>query len=196
MFLPWRTEDKLYTNYNSYADRYHDQIEEIKKAEDLFIHHEQEIDDAFQQLQTVGPPQDAWDNLAPGTQELEQAAQDEGNTDERPMAEEDIQTHINQIINEQPQSKNNSLNLKYMKEARRELLTNQQYNRYMKQLNEEQKTVVMYHRKWCKETVLTLKQNKPIKPYCLFLSGPGGVGKSHVVKLIHTDTVKLLQCAH
>ena len=71
-----------------------------KKAEDLFIHHEQEIDDAFQQLQTVGPPQDAWDNLAPGTEELEQAVQDEGNTDERPMAEEDIQTHINQIINE------------------------------------------------------------------------------------------------
>ena len=90
----------MYTNYNSYADRYHDQIEEIKKAEDLFIHHEQEIDDAFQQLQTVGPPQDAWDNLAPGTEELEQAVQDEGNTDERPMAEEDIQTHINQIINE------------------------------------------------------------------------------------------------
>ena len=83
-----------------------------------------------------------------------------------------------------------------MKEARKELLTNQQYNRYMKQLNEEQKTVIMYHRKWCKETVLALKQNKPIKPYCLFLSGPGGVGKSHVVKLIHTDTVKLLQCAH
>ena len=71
LFLPWRTEDKLYTNYNSYANRYHDQIEEIKKAEDLFIHHEQEIDDAFQQLQTVGPPQDAWDNLAPGTEELE-----------------------------------------------------------------------------------------------------------------------------
>ena len=74
-------------------------LNHLKKAEDLFIHHEQEIDDAFQQLQTVGPPQDAWDNLAPGTEELEQAAQDEGNTDEHPMAE-DIQTHINQIINE------------------------------------------------------------------------------------------------
>ena len=45
--------------------------------------------------------------------------------------------------------------------------------------------VVMYHRKWCKETVIALKQNKPVKPYYLFLSGPGGVGKSHVVKLIH-----------
>ena len=196
LFLPWREENKLQGNYNSHADRYHDQMEEIRKIEDLFIHHEQEIDDAFQQLQTVGPPQDAWDNLAPAAEESQQAAQDEGNADERPMAEEDIQDHINQIINERPQSKNDSLNLKYTKEARKELLTNQQYNRYMQHLNEQQKLVVMYHRKWCKETVLALKQNKPIKPYCLFLSGPGGVGKSHVVKLIHTDTVKLLQCAH
>ena len=66
----------------------------------------------------------------------------------------------------------------------------------MQQLNKEQKMVVMYHRKWCKETVLALKQNKSIKPYFLFLSGPGGVSKSHVVKILHTDTVKLLECAH
>ena len=112
------------------------------------------------------------------------------------MAEEDIQVHIDHIMNEQPQSKNDSLNLKYTKEARKELLSTQEYNKYMRHLNEEQKIVVMYHRKWCKETVIALKQNKPIQPYCLFLSGPGGVGKSHVIKLIHTDTVKLLQCAH
>ena len=112
------------------------------------------------------------------------------------MAEEDIQVHINHIMNEQPQSKNDSLNLKYTKKARKELLSTQEYNKYMQHLNEEQKIVVMYHRKWCKETVIALKQNKPIQPYCLFLSGSGGVGKSHVIKLIHTDTVKLLQYAH
>ena len=65
----------------------------------------------------------------------------------------------------------------------------------MQHLNEEQRLVMMYHKKWCKETVIALKQNKPVKPYYLFLSGPCGVGKSHVVKLIHTDTIKLLQCA-
>ena len=71
-----------------------------------------------------------------------------------------------------------------------------EYTKCMQQLNKKQKIVVMYHRKWCKETVLALKQNKPVKPYCLFLSGPGGVGKNHVVKILHTDTVKLLECAH
>ena len=195
LFLPWREEDKLHGNFKLYTYRYHEEIDKIKRVEDLFIHHEEEINDAFEQLQTVGPPQDALDNLAPGTEDSQQAAQEEGITDQQPMAEEDIQTHIDQIVNEQQQSKNDSLNLKYTKEARKELLTTVEYNKYMQQLNEEQKIVVMYHRKWCKETVLALKQNKPIKPYCLFLSGPRGVGKSHVVKLIHTDSVKLLQCA-
>ena len=198
LFMPLREEIKLHENYKSYTDRYHDEIDKIKKVEELFIHQEEEINDAFQQLQTLGPPEDAWGNLAPGAEESQQTAQDEGITDERPMTEEDIQAHIDHIMNEQPQSKNDSLNLKYTKEARKELLSTQEYNKYMQHLNEEQKIdlVVMYHRKWCKETVIALKQNKPIQPYCLFLSGLGGVGKSHVVKLIHTDTVKLLQCAH
>ena len=30
-------------------------------------------------------------------------------------------------------------------------------------------------------------------PYRVFLSGPGGVGKSHVIRLIHSDTLKLLR---
>ena len=195
LFLPWRQEDKLHGKFKSYTERYNEEIDKIKKVEDLFIHHEEEINDAFEQLHTVGPPQDAWDNLAPGTEESQQAAQEEGITNEHYIAEEDIQAHIDQIVNEWQQSKNDGLNLKYTKEARKELLTNVKYNKYMQQLNEEQKTIVMYHTKWCKDTVLALKQNKPIKPYCLFLSRPGGVGKSHVVKLIHTDTVKLLQCA-
>ena len=111
LFLPWRDENKLHAKYTSYADRYHHEIEKIKKVEDEFIHHEEEINEAFKELATVGPPQDAWDNIAPGTQESEEEAKTEGITDERPMAEEDIQAHIDQIVNERPQSKNDSLNL-------------------------------------------------------------------------------------
>ena len=51
----------------------------------------------------------------------------------------------------------------------------------------------MYHREWCKETVTRLKQHRSVKPYHLFLSGPGGVGKSYVIKMIHTDTVRYLR---
>ena len=38
-----------------------------------------------------------------------------------------------------------------------------------------------------------MKDGRPIVPYRVFLSGPGGVGKSHVIKLIHSDTIKLLR---
>ena len=141
-------------------------------------------------------PQATWDNLAPGAEEAQELAQNEGISDEHPMAEGDIQAHIDQIVKDLPPSRNESLRLKYTKEARKELLSTQEYNKCMQQLNKEQKTIVMYHRKWCKGSVHALKQNKPVKTCCLFISGPGGVDKSHVVKMLHTDTVKLLECAH
>ena len=51
----------------------------------------------------------------------------------------------------------------------------------------------MFHRDWCKKAILALKEGKPVQPYHVFLSGPGGVGKSHVIKLVHSDTLKLLK---
>ncbi len=51
----------------------------------------------------------------------------------------------------------------------------------------------MFHRAWCKRAVIALKNGQPVSPYRLFVSGPGGVGKSHVISLIRNDTVKLLR---
>ena len=50
----------------------------------------------------------------------------------------------------------------------------------------------MFHRK-CKKAIIALKEGKPVEPYHVFLSGPGGVGKSHVIKLIYSDTLKFLR---
>ena len=33
-----------------------------------------------------------------------------------------------------------------------------------------------------------MKKGEAIKPYRVFLSGPGGVGKSYIISLIHRDT--------
>ena len=51
----------------------------------------------------------------------------------------------------------------------------------------------MFHRNWCKKAVVALKQGKPIEPYQVFMSGPGGVGKSHVIRLINSDRIKILR---
>ena len=46
---------------------------------------------------------------------------------------------------------------------------------------------VMFHRNWCKKVVIALNK---ANPYRVFLSGPGGVSKSRVIRLIHSDTIK------
>ena len=51
----------------------------------------------------------------------------------------------------------------------------------------------MFNRAWCKRAVIALKNGEPVRPYHVFVSGPGGVGKSHVISLIRNDTVRLLR---
>ena len=115
----------------SYEHIYNDEIEQIKATEKMFIHEEDEINSVFEHLQAAGPPQAVWDNIAPGAEEADKLTHQEGISDECPMAEEDIQHHINQIVNDQSQSHNESLNTKYTKEARKELLSPHEYNKCM-----------------------------------------------------------------
>ena len=49
----------------------------------------------------------------------------------------------------------------------------------------------MFHSGWCKKAVHALKHGQQIER--VFLSGPGGVGKSHVIKLIQSDKIKLIK---
>ena len=78
LFLPWRTEKKLRGNHISYEDRYNDEIEQIKATGKMFIHHKDEINNPFEHLQAAGAPQAAWDNIAPGVEEAEEMAHQEG----------------------------------------------------------------------------------------------------------------------
>ena len=59
-------------------------------------------------------------------------------------------------------------------------------------LDTKQRQIVNYHRGWCKDPVVAVKKGEAIKPYRLFVSGPGGVGKSYAISLIRRDAMKLL----
>ena len=50
-----------------------------------------------------------------------------------------------------------------------------QYRGMLRELNSKQRAIVMFHRNWCKKAVIALKEGKPVEPYHVFLSGPGGV---------------------
>ena len=86
-----------------------------------------------------------------------------------------------------------SLHARYESAANNQEIPADQYRKILRELNAKQRVIVMFHHNWCKKAVLALKEGKPIEPYHVFLSGPAGVGKSHVIKLIHSDTLKFLE---
>ncbi len=79
---------------------------------------------------------------------------------------------------------------RYESAANKEIIPPEEYRQLFRQLNDKQR---LYHRNWCKNAIIALKAGKPVKPYRVFLSGPGGVGKSHVIRIIQSDTIKLLK---
>ncbi len=83
--------------------------------------------------------------------------------------------------------------LRFESAANKGEISPDEYRTLLRGLNTRQRQIVMFHRNWCKKAVVALKQGKPIEPYRVFVSGPGGVGKSHIIRLIHSDTIKILR---
>lgn len=95
------------------------------------------------------------------------------------LEEEDIIDNANILINPNGSSEANpslNLSLRFEAAANKDIIHPEEYRILMRGLNAK---IVMYHRKWCKHTVLALKQNRKVTPCHVFVSGPGGVGKSH-----------------
>ena len=62
----------------------------------------------------------------------------------------------------------------------------------MRTLSAKQWHIVMYNRAWCKSYINANQNGEKFQGYRIFLSGPGGTGKSHVVCLIQRDMADLL----
>ena len=76
-------------------------------------------------------------------------------------------------------------------------MTSVEYRAMIRGLNAKQKEIgFFYNRAWCNNAVIAMKQNKRIVPYRIFLSGPGGVGKYHVIRLVHYDIMKLVSLSN
>ena len=72
-------------------------------------------------------------------------------------------------------------------------MSHSEYCMHMHSLNDGQWAIVMYNRAWCKKSVINLWNGLPLNGYKIYLGGPGGTGKSHVIKLIHWDVIYFLQ---
>ena len=89
-------------------------------------------------------------------------------------------------------SSTNPLSMLYAKATKRQNMSFNEYCSCVRMLNKEQKHTVMYSRAWCKSYINSLKHGWNKEGYRIYLSGPGGVGKSHVLHSIKRDMSYLL----
>ena len=75
----------------------------------------------------------------------------------------------------------------YAKAPKMQDMTFQDYCRCVWTLNKDQCNIVMYNRAWCKSYINAIRHGEKQEGSRIFLNGPGGTGKSHVVHLIQRD---------
>ncbi|XP_019628628.1 PREDICTED: uncharacterized protein LOC109473188 [Branchiostoma belcheri] len=198
LYCPWRNEDQLMSDFDSYEQHYQAVKDIIDRNEDLYTVKTTRLDEAMDNMDNIGAPEHAWDMLGPGAQQQQAEQEEEGICDDRSIGAEDLQHNADLTDNRNQDNvdRHAELHARYTAEATKSLLSLEEYREMMRALNENQRNIVNYHRQWCKATVIALKEHKPLPTYRLFLSGPGGVGKSHVIKIVHFETVRLLRLAH
>jgi len=192
LFTAWRNENALKCDFETYADMYFHCETKIKENESKYTHNQEQIEQAVQLLEEQGPPQNAWDLLGRGNDDdaggMAVIEQDTG-----PTTEDNIDVSNRNDRRNQDESQTPEFSARYVAEANRALLSPDDYLNAMRSLNTQQRELIMFHRKWCKETILACKNGTKQPTYNIFLSGAGGVGKSHVIKLIRHETARLLR---
>jgi hypothetical protein len=137
-----------------------------------------------------GPPQHLWADVAPNTENNRLNELQEGEETLTTLNQDDINDNNSLFTNV---SSSSNILQRYESACNSDIIPPEEYRKMMRQLNKKQKQFVMFHRHWCKNAIISLKRGENVKPYQVFLSGPGGVGKSHVIKLVQSDTIKLLK---
>ena len=196
LFLPWRNEQRdLLKDYPDYISHYKDVVDELIEQESKFTINLASTYSAMEHLEQYGAPEHVWDDIAPENQHNEIAHLAEGIELERPMAADDLDANEAMMMGESG-AQNRELVARYNIEAEKTVMTPTEYRDIVRGLNKKQKQIIMYNRKWCKNAVKAWKNNQEINPYRIFLSGPGGVGKSHIIKIIPSDMKKLLRLSN
>ena len=200
LYLPWCNEDQLLGGGTTYQD-YYEHVQDIVEhnAQNFHLQNDQ-LDAAINDIADNGPPQIAWDSIAPTIEQNNNNStendivticnidSDEDNDNTPPDLDGNSPGQHN--IND---SRKNKMSRLFEREACKDIMCNSDYHKHLRNLNDGQCTIVMSNRLWCKTYVHKLREGKVHKGYTWYLGGPGGVGKSHVIQLIRWDMIYFLQ---
>ena len=186
LYYPWYDEQAdLLGGYSTYEQHYRHVHSTVLANESKYS--QADVDDV--DIDENGPPEHLWSHIAPSTEESRSRSLAEGSESLTEVSQEDLRDNANLITS----ITTASLHVRFETATNRQEIPPEQYRQLLRELNAKQRSIVMFHRNWCKKAIIALKEGKPVEPYHVFLSGPGGVGKSHVIKLIYSDTLKFLR---
>ena len=188
LFLPWRKEEDFLKGYESYEDHYNDVKDVVESnAYPFRMNSEDIIDGALADYMNNPPVGPEWHETVPAEKE---------SNDEYGIVDENVDMELGEAkgnADEEKKDYESPLSLKYKAEALKDTMSAEEYCVTMRNLNEEQHEIVMFNRKWMKECIVKMKRGEGPDSYKIFLSGPGGTGKSYVINMIRYDNVKLFR---
>ena len=153
LYLPWRSEDELLGQYETYKDHYM-QVSDVVEHNALgFYFHNDEMDAAINDVADNGPPEIVWDLIAPTIEENNIDALDDDcvivcNVDSEEDEDEihDLDVMLSGNDNgDQSQSRRNKLSTLFEWEACKDIMPNSEYRDHVRNLNECQHKVVMFN---------------------------------------------------
>ena len=131
-------------------------------------------------------PQSAWEMVAPNIGQDDTITHLQGFSTLQNEQKEKEDT-VDTVCDDNTRNKRDTLSMLYAKAAKRQDMNFQDYCKYVCTLNKDQCHIVMYNRAWCKSYINAQRHGEKQEGYRIFLSGPGGTGKSHIVHLIQID---------
>ena len=136
-------------------------------------------------LQDLGNniPQSALEMVAPNITQGDRTTNVEGLYTLQNEQQEKEDT-IDVVSPENTRHARDKLCLLYAKATKSQDMNFWDYCRHAHNLNTDPCHIVMYNRTWYKSYINAVRHGENKKGYRIFLSGPGGTGKSHVVHLI------------
>ena len=188
LFCPWKSENEFESDSETQFEDFYLRHKAVVDENSIRYNYDNtDIEEAWRSITKGSIPVSAWDNIAPGAQEENAAAYAEGIVG----IDRDFDVEGGDIPDQAPsKQRNDVLSKRFATEARKLFMSSADYHKSYMLLNECQQRVVDFNREWCKRAVagLSVNPNCDTKAYNLFLSGPGGAGKSFVLKMVHRDT--------
>ena len=172
LFTSWQNEETdLLKNYSTFEEHYLARLDEISQQMQQYAICSEDLNEVGNHLQECDD--DAYDTIAPVTQDVERQDEHEGCSDTHPDLNETFDHLSDNMGIPSTQQNNEPLILNEMPDD--------EYRGLVQMLNKKQREF-FYH------ALHLIKTSE--KPFHAFLSGGGGVGKSHLIKSIYQAALK------